>query len=157
MLRVGGVLHLTSLGPDTLVELRRAWQAADPDHVHVSRFVDMHDLGDALVRAGFAEPVLDVERYTLTYDDARRLMRDLKTIGAHNATVGRARGLTGKRTLARMLDAYEADRRDGKLPATYEVVFAQAWVADRPARPESRGPAGEVRVPVSSLGRRRQP
>jgi malonyl-CoA O-methyltransferase len=131
VLRPGGVLHLTTLGPDTLVELRRAWQAADPGHAHVSRFVDMHDVGDALLRAGFAEPVLDVERYTLTYDDARDLMRDLKAIGAHNSTVGRARGLTGRRALARMLEAYEAYRCDGRLPATYEVVFAQAWVPVR--------------------------
>jgi malonyl-CoA O-methyltransferase len=153
VLRPGGVLHLATLGPDTLLELRRAWQAADPSHVHVSRFLDMHDVGDALVRAGFAEPVLDVERYTLTYADARDLMRDLKAIGAHNATAGRARGLTGKRTLARMLDAYELDRRDGRLPATYEVVYAQAWAPERPARP--RGEArGEVLVPLSGIQRR---
>jgi malonyl-CoA O-methyltransferase len=152
-LRAGGVLHLATLGPDTLVELRRAWQAADPRHAHVSRFLDMHDVGDALVRAGFAEPVLDVERYTLTYADARDLMRDLKTIGAHNATAGRARGLTGRRTLARMLEAYEDERRDGKLPATYEVVFAQAWSPDRPIRAK-RGPDAEVLVPVSGLRRR---
>ena len=154
VLRPGGVLHLATLGPDTLTELRQAWQAADPGHVHVSRFLDMHDIGDALVRAGFAEPVLDVERYTLTYRDARDLMRDLKAIGAHNATAGRARGLTGKGTLARMLAAYETWRRDGKLPATYEVVFAQAWVADPPmgARPGADG--GEVLVPLSRLRRR---
>ena len=154
VLRPGGVLHLATLGPDTLNELRRAWQVADPAHMHVSRFLDMHDVGDALVRAGFAEPVLDVERYTLTYGDARDLMRDLKAIGAHNATAGRARGLTGKGTLARMLSAYEAERRDGKLPATYEVVFAQAWVPDRPVGTHPRGDGGEVLVPLSQLRRR---
>jgi malonyl-CoA O-methyltransferase len=144
------VLHLATLGPDTLFELRRAWQAADPRHVHVNRFIDMHDLGDALVRAGFAEPVLDVERYTLTYDDVRALMHDLKAIGAHNATAGRARGLTGKATLARMLAAYEAYRREGKLPATYEVVLAQAWCPT--VSPRALGRAGaEVTIPVSSL------
>jgi malonyl-CoA O-methyltransferase len=152
-LRAGGVLHLATLGPDTLVELRRAWQAADPGHAHVSRFLDMHDVGDALVRAGFAEPVLDVERYTLTYDDARELMRDLKTIGAHNATAGRARGLTGRRTLARMLEAYEQERRDGKLPATYEVVFAQAWSPDRPIRTKRGAESAEVLVPLTGLRR----
>lgn len=153
VLRPGGVLHLTTFGPDTLVELRRAWAAADPAHAHVSRFLDMHDLGDAVVRAGFAEPVLDVERYTLTYADARDLMRDLKAIGAHNATTGRARGLTGKSTLARMLAAYEGERRDGKLPATYEVVYAQAWC---PTGPRRAGPRqrGEVAIPVGSIGRR---
>lgn len=154
VLRPGGVLHFTTLGPDTLIELRRSWQAADPNHAHVNRFTDMHDVGDALVRAGFAEPVLDVERYTLAYDDARALMRDLKSIGAHNATDGRARGMTGKGVLQRMLATYERYRREGKLPATYEVVFAQAWVTEGPER--ARGPLarGEVVVPLSRLGRR---
>ena len=153
VLRPGGVLHFTTLGPDTLVELRQAWQAADPGHAHVNRFIDMHDLGDALVRAGFAEPVLDVERYTLTYDDARGLMRDLKAIGAHNSTAGRARGLTGKSALARMLAAYEGFRRAGKLPATYEVVFAQAWCPTGPIRTKGQ-PRAETVVPISQIRRR---
>jgi malonyl-CoA O-methyltransferase len=153
VLRPGGVLHFTTLGPDTLVELRKSWQAADPGHAHVNRFIDMHDLGDALVRAGFAEPVLDVERYTLTYDDARGLMRDLKEIGAHNATAGRARGLTGKATLARMLAAYEGFRREGKLPATYEVVFAQAWCPTGPVRTKGQ-PRAETVIPISQIRRR---
>jgi malonyl-CoA O-methyltransferase len=153
VLRAGGVLHLATLGPDTLIELRRSWQAADPGHAHVNRFTDMHDLGDALVRAGFAEPVLDVERYTLTYDEVRGLMRDLKDIGAHNVTAGRARGLTGKATLARMLAAYEQYRRDGKLPATYEVVFAQAWCPTGPVRTKGQ-PRTETVVPLSQVKRR---
>lgn len=153
VLRPGGVLHLATLGPDTLVELRRSWQAADPGHAHVNRFTDMHDLGDALVRAGFAEPVLDVERYTLTYDEVRGLMRDLKDIGAHNVTAGRARGLTGKATLARMLAAYEQYRRDGKLPATYEVVFGQAWCPTGPVRTKGQ-PRTETVVPLSQVRRR---
>ena len=104
------------------------------------------------MRAGFAEPVLDVERYTLTYDDARGLMRDLKAIGAHNATAGRARSLTGKSTLARMLAAYEGFRREGKLPATYEVVFAQAWCP--PARSDQGEAKAETVVPISAIRRR---
>ncbi|MEY2918891.1 MAG: malonyl-ACP O-methyltransferase BioC [Pseudomonadota bacterium] len=153
VLRPGGVLHFTTLGPDTLVELRKSWQAADAGHAHVNRFIDMHDLGDALMRAGFAEPVLDVERYTLTYDDARGLMRDLKAIGAHNSTAGRARGLTGKSTLGRMLAAYEGFRREGKLPATYEVVFAQAWCPTGPVRTKGQ-PRTETVVPISEIRRR---
>jgi malonyl-CoA O-methyltransferase len=153
VLQPGGLLTFTTFGPDTLVELRRAWAAAD-GHVHVSRFIDMHDLGDALVRAGFAEPVLDVERYTLTYATVHDLMRDLKAIGAHNASAGRPRGLTGKATLARMVAAYEPHRREGRLPATFEVVYGQAWAPVRPARNES---AGEVRIPVGRIGRRSPP
>jgi malonyl-CoA O-methyltransferase len=154
VLKPGGLLTFTTLGPDTLVELRRAWEAADASHPHVNTFLDMHDLGDALVRAGLAEPVMDVERYTLTYDEVRGLMRDLKAIGAHNVATGRPKGLTGKRTLGRMIDAYEAFRRaDRKLPATYEVVFGQAWGPVGPVRTRVP-PGGDVRFPISSIGRR---
>ncbi len=157
VLKPGGLLTFTTLGPDTLVELRRAWLAADASHPHVNTFLDMHDLGDALVRAGLAEPVMDVERYTLTYDEVRGLMRDLKAIGAHNAATGRPKGLTGKRTLGRMIEAYETFRReDGRLPATYEVVFGQAWGPVGPVRTKTAD-IGETRIPVGSVGRRLPP
>ena len=152
VLRPGGLLTFTTFGPDTLVELRRAWAVADA-HVHVNRFIDMHDLGDALVRSGLAEPVMDVDRYALTYDTVRDLMRDLKAIGAHNANAGRPRGLTGKGALARMTAAYDTYRRDGRLPATYEVVFGHAWCP--PEAPRDRRPGGEVAVPIDRIGRRR--
>jgi len=121
-----GLLSFTTLGPDTLRELRSAWGAVD-SRIHVHRFIDMHDIGDALVRAGFASPVLDVERYTLSYRDTRRLAADLKATGARNAAAGRPRGLTGRRRFADLQAAYEAFRQDGHLPATYEVVFGHAW------------------------------
>ncbi len=127
VLRPGGLLLFSSLGPDTLKELRASWAAAD-GRTHVNAFMDMHDVGDALLRARFAEPVMDMETLTLTYADARGLMRDLKTLGAHNVTAGRAHGLTGKGRLNAMLAAYEGLRRDGVLPATYEVVYGHAWV-----------------------------
>jgi malonyl-CoA O-methyltransferase len=150
ILRPGGLLTYATFGPDTLIELRRAWAEVD-GLTHVNRFIDMHDLGDAMIRAGFAEPVMDVERCTLTYADARALMRDLKAIGAHNVNAGRARGLTGKSRLARMIAAYESFRREGRLPATYEVVYGQAWVAERQVAPSRDG---EVRIPVSRITRR---
>ena len=151
VLKPGGLLTFTTFGPDTLVELRRAWAAAD-SRTHVNRFIDMHDLGDALVRSGLAEPVMDVERFTLTYAEVRDLMRDLKDIGAHNANAGRPRGLTGKGTLARMTAAYEALRKDGRLPATYELVYGQAWCPVAP--PRRKGLPGEVVVPIGRIGRR---
>jgi len=128
-----GLLSFSAFGPDTLRELRTAWDQVDP-HSHVHHFIDMHDLGDALVRAGFASPVLDVERYILKYLTVRKVAEDLKATGAHNATTGRARGLTGARKFAAMQAAYENFRQDGRLPATYEVVFAHAWVPAQSSR-----------------------
>lgn len=155
VLKPEGVLLFASFGPDTLKELRQAWAAVD-DRVHVNHFVDMHDLGDAMLRAGLAEPVLDVERFTLTYGEVLSLMRELKAIGAHNVNAGRATGLTGRAALQRMTDAYESFRRDGQLPASYEVVYGQAWgrEAADPSQQQRDALTGEVRIPLSTIRRR---
>ena len=121
-----GLLMFSTFGPDTLKELRIA-TSGQKEITTVSRFIDMHDIGDALVRAGFSSPVLDVERFTLTYDDVKSVMHDLKNIGAHNATNGRARGLLGRGFLAKLEADYEQFRVAGKLPATFEVVYGHAW------------------------------
>ena len=152
ILRPGGVLLFTSFGPDTLLELRASWAAVDR-FSHVNRFLDMHDVGDALVRTGLAEPVLDVERSTLTYPDVDGLVRDLKTLGAHNVTAGRPRGLTGPGRWQRMRERYEAFRTEGLLPATYEVVYGHAWVGAPPV-PAVTGDPGTVTVPLSKLSGR---
>ncbi len=151
ILKPRGLFTFSTFGPDTLGELRAAWRAAD-GAAHVHPFTDMHDLGDGLVRAGFAEPVLDVSRYTLTYPDVAALMRDLKATGSQNAASGRARGLTGRRKMQAMSDAYEPRRADGVLPASYEAVFGQAWGAiEEPGRRR----AGEFAFPAGEIGRRR--
>ncbi len=150
-LKPGGLLTFTAYGPDTLVELRKAWAAAD-SYTHVNRFVDMHDLGDALLRAGFVEPVLDVERFTLTYPSLQALARDLRAMGSRNANAGRPRGLTGKGARARMIAAYELMRGNGRLPATFEVIYGQAWSPDR--EPGRAGAQGEFAVPLRHIGRR---
>jgi malonyl-CoA O-methyltransferase len=158
VLKPGGFLAFTTLGPDTLRELRTAWEEADGaanDYNHVNRFYDMHDIGDALVRAGLSEPVLDVERIQLSYPNALALMRDLKAIGAHNVTAGRPRGLLGRARLRRMEDAYEAFRKDGKLPATYEVVYGAAWGAA--GRPATAMVGGEARIAPGAIRRRGSP
>ncbi len=124
VLQPESLFYFSTFGPDTLKELRAA---SSNGHTHVSRFIDMHDIGDALIRAGFSTPVLDVERYTLTYDDVKAVMRDLKSIGAHNATEGRARGLQGRGFLQHLTQQYEKFRVNGKLPATFEVVYGHAW------------------------------
>jgi len=152
VLAPGGLLMFTTYGPDTLRELRQAWAGVD-GYNHVNAFYDMHDIGDALVRAGFADPVMDVETFTLTYRSVRDLMRDLKQIGAHNVTTGRPRGLTGRGRMQAVEQAYEAHRMvDGRLPASYEVVYGHAWVP--PQKPQRRGDDGVVRVPISRIGRR---
>jgi len=148
VLAPGGLVMFTTFGPDTLKELRASWGTADRA-THVSRFIDMHDLGDALVRAGFAEPVMDVEHFTLTYDSVRALMKELKAMGAHNATAGRSRGLTGRGRLAAVEAAYEGLRRGGRLPSTWEVVYGHAWATGSVPAPD-----GETRVPVDRIGRR---
>lgn len=129
VLKPEGLLMFSTLGPDTLKELRECWQIVD-DRVHVHPFIDMHDVGDALLRNTFSDPVIDMEMITMTYQDARTLMRDLKAIGAHNASTAGSKGLTGKQHFKQMLDAYEIHRDKGVLPATYEVIYGQAWGTD---------------------------
>ena len=126
VLKTEGLLMFSTFGPDTLKELRLAFNGVD-DNNHLNRFADMHDVGDMLVQADFSEPVMDMEYMTLTYDDVRGVLQDLKAIGAHNATQGRGQGLMGKSAFNRLLENYEKLRRDGKLPATYEIVYGHAW------------------------------
>jgi len=148
VLRPGGLLLFASMGPDTLKELRASWAAADGE-VHVNQFIDMHDVGDALVRARFADPVMDVEHLTVTYPEVGLLLRDLKAIGAHNVNAGRPRGLLGRRRYRAMHEAYEQYRRDGLLPATYEVVYGLAWAPERNTM-TTRG-EGEARIPLTQF------
>jgi malonyl-CoA O-methyltransferase len=121
-----GLFLFSTVGPDTLRELRAAFAEADGEP-HVNRFVDMHDLGDALVHAGFADPVMEMETITLEYDTVMAVARDLKAIGAVNSLPSRARGLPGRDRWRRMTEAYERFRRDGLLPATWEIVYGHAW------------------------------
>ena len=150
VLRPGGFFAFSTFGPDTLKELRAAWAEVD-SLTHVNRFLDMHEVGDAVARSGLAEPVLDADRIELAYPDTLALMRDLKAIGAHNVTAGRPRTLLGATRLKRMSEAYEAFRRGAALPATYEVIYGASWgAAGRPAAPAREG---EVRIAPGSIGR----
>jgi malonyl-CoA O-methyltransferase len=148
VLKPDGALFFSTLGPDTLTELRQSWASVDNGN-HVNQFLDMHDYGDALLRAGLINPVMDVDRLEFTYPDVKRLMKTLKQIGAHNITAGRSRSLTGKGKFQAMLAAYEQYRSpEGLLPATYEVVHGHA-LGKRKIEPISD--ATPVAVPVKLL------
>jgi malonyl-CoA O-methyltransferase len=145
----GGALLFATLGPDTLQEVRVAFAAVD-DRIHVHAAFDMHDLGDLMMAAGLAEPVLDVDRIEVTYGDVHALVRDLRAVGGANLAGARRRTLTGRRRWRRFVERLPL-RTDGKFAVTVELVFGHAW---------GRGPqqqvaaTGEIRVPVAGIKRR---
>jgi malonyl-CoA O-methyltransferase len=161
VLEPGGLLLFSTFGPGTLAELREAWSASDAvtegasarANNHVNHFFDPHALGSALMQAGFIEPVLDVDRTIMRYPDTLSLMRELKAIGAHNVTSGRARGLTGRSRLASMSRAYEEQRREGSLPATYEIIHAVSWGGERRTA-ENEGFPREAFISPSAIRKR---
>jgi malonyl-CoA O-methyltransferase len=147
VLRPHGLLMFTTLGPDTLKELRDAWRRADR-YTHVHRFIDMHDIGDALVRAGLAEPVMDTERLTITYPSLSALVEELRASGSTNVAHGRARGLTGKRRA----HEFQTISAKGALAISVEAVYGHAWAG---TLREQQREGGEVRVPVTAIKPRR--
>jgi malonyl-CoA O-methyltransferase len=136
-IKTDGLLMFSTFGPDTLKELRIAFDGVD-GYNHVNRFADMHDVGDMLVAAGFTDPVMEMEKLTLTYDDVKAVMQDLRDIGAHNATAGRSPGMLGRAKWTRIVQNYETLRRDGKLPATFEIVYGHAWKQAPTVLPDGR-------------------
>lgn len=122
VLAVEGLLTFSTLGPDTLKELRAAAGAA-----RVHAFADMHDLGDMLLAAGFDAPVMDMERVTVLYEDAQALLGDLRSSGQTSALETRARGLTGRSFRTALVAALERGRGDGRFPVTFEVLYGHAW------------------------------
>jgi len=154
VLKSAGVFVFASFGPDTLHELRLAWESVDHG-VHVSQFPDMPQLGAALMNAGLLEPVMDVERHRLQYPSVHALMRELQCIGARNAASDRSRGLTGRARLQRMIAAYETRRTVPGLPATFEVIFGAAFgAALQTIGGADASSPGEYVVPLAALGRR---
>ncbi|QID18499.1 methyltransferase domain-containing protein [Nitrogeniibacter mangrovi] len=125
VMKVGGMLMFATLGPDTLKELRAALGAHGDAHVHP--FIDMHDIGDALVGAGFGDPVMDMDVLTLTYRQFDDLIRDLRQSGSTNAASHRPRNLGQRQRWDAARAAYEHHRQEGRLPATFEIVYGHAW------------------------------
>jgi malonyl-CoA O-methyltransferase len=147
VLRREGLIAFSTLGPDSLAELRAAWRAVD-GHEHVNPFPDMHDLGDAALRAGLRDPVLDVDRLAVTYDSPAALFRDLTAVGARNTLRQRQRSLTGTGRFAAMLDALESARRGGSLRFELELVYGHGF---------GTGTAADgVRIGPAQIGHRRR-
>lgn len=152
ILKPGGLLLFSMVGPDSLQELRHCWKTID-DFSHVHVFVDMHDLGDNLLQTPFNDPVMDVEYFTLLYSDGLDLMRELKKLGVQNLSKDRQRGLTSKGSLKKLLQAYEGFRsQSGKLPATWEIIYGHAWAAENKSQ-EHNSP-NEIKIPLTNIIRR---
>ncbi len=150
ILKPGGLFLFSALGRDSLKELREAWTDVD-GHQHVNPFPDMHDIGDALVRAGLRDPVLDVDYLTVTYRDPQALYRDLTAAGARNSLVGRNPSLTGRHQFHKMERALRTRFQGDLLPLTIEIVYGHAWGDGAPQT------AGEFRIPASGISVRRAP
>lgn len=126
VLKPGGALFFSTLGPDTLKELRASWQTVD-SFSHVNTFKDMHDVGDLLLHARFAEPIIDREDITVTYKTVKELLKDLKYTGSHTLLGPQQKTLMGANKLQAMYNAYEAYRNAaGLFPASYEIIFGHA-------------------------------
>ena len=125
VIETGGMVMFSSFGPDTLRELRESLSTHAGERVH--RFTDMHDLGDALIAAGFSNPVMDMEMATLTYGSLDALFADLRANAANNATLTRPRGLSGRTGWEQSRARYEQRRREGRLPVTVEIIQGHAW------------------------------
>jgi malonyl-CoA O-methyltransferase len=154
VLRPGGLLLFSTFGPGTLSELRDAFAQADAGDP-VTPFAQIQQVGDALQAAGFRDPVLHRDRFTLTYPDVPALMRELRALGAHNARADRRRSLMGKARMQRVFDAYETLRNDGVLPSSWEVIYAQAF-APQPGQPIREDDGEIARVPMSAIPIRRR-
>jgi len=155
VLRPGGLLLVSTFGPDTLHELRDAFAEVDAAP-HVSPFAGIAQFGDALMAAGFRDPVLDRDDTVTWYRDVAELMRALRAMGATNALQARRQTLTGKARFARAAQAYAAHcGQDGRLPATWETITAMAW-APAPGAPIRDGGMEIARFPASGIPVRRR-
>lgn len=128
VLTSGGAFVFSTLGPDTLQECRTAWMSVDGS-VHTHGFLDMHDVGDALLSSCFVDPVMDQEQLTLYYRSPTELIEELRGVGVGNTHTDRLQGLTGRKTWQRFMDGLESQRTERGIPLTYEVVYGLAWGA----------------------------
>lgn len=147
VLKPDGLLMFTLLGPDSLRELRESFISATQQLNHVHEFSDMHDVGDVLLKSQLVDPVMDMEQITVNYKTVKKLLLDIKECGGQNARADKPRNLMGKNNWQKMLNAYEAQRVGGKLPATFEIIYGHAWGPKHPIGANAND-KGEVVVPL---------
>ncbi len=127
VLAPGGCLMFTTLGPDTFMELRYAFSLAD-QHAHVNDFMDLHNIGDALLAQGYTDPVVDMEMLTVHYPTLSQLLHSLKDQGVRHINRKRNPGLTGRNAWQRFSTAMNTlQTADAQYPLSYEVVYGHAW------------------------------
>lgn len=149
VLKPNGLFLFSTFGPDTLKELRFSWARVD-DYPHVHLFYDLHDIGDALLKARFADPVMDTEYITLTYKMARQSLKELRACGMYNILRDRKKTVTEKKLFEKFMAAYETFRQpDGLLPNTYEIAYGHAWKVEK----QERNSNNEVVIPISTVRR----
>ena len=144
VLRTDGLFVFSALGPDSLKELRQAWQDVG-NGAHVNRFLDMHEFGDAAVRSGLRDPVLDIDRLQVTYEKPQALFDDLTAMGGRNSLLNRRRSLLGTSRFEAMTGALAGV---GALTLDLELIYGHCWGSG--ARPDG----DEVRIDALQIGRR---
>jgi malonyl-CoA O-methyltransferase len=127
----GGLLHFALLGPDTLKELRAAAMKVGAGWT-APTFIDMHDIGDMLMAAGFGDPVMEMEMLTLTYRTPRAFLADQRRLGVRDGLLGRQSWRDWRRVFA----AWES--LEGLLPARFEIVYGHAWKLAPRTAPDGR-------------------
>ena len=150
-----GLLFFSLFGPDTLKELRAARRTAGFND-QPETLLDMHHLGDALLRAGFADPVMSAERFDVRYADFASLEEDLRRMGASRAMMPEGAGLARRDRRRVVAETFDAGRdAEGAIPVSIEVVYGQAWTAE-PRDARQTAPA-EVPLERISLRKRGKP
>ena len=144
VLNKGGVFAFASLGPDSLQELRRAWHSVDQG-AHVSRFPDMHDIGDGVVNAGLSDPVLDVDRLVISYENAERLFADLTAVGARNFLSDRFAALSGRTRMQQLVNSLKSATAEDRFSLSFELVYGHCWGAGPKQNP------GNFRIDAGSI------
>lgn len=151
VLKPEGVLLFSTLGPDTLKELKAAWSSVDT-YGHIREWKDLHVLGDALMSQQFIQPVMDREEIVVHYKSPATLLKDLKDQGSYNVHPLRRKGLMGVDARDYLFYQLEQQKKDEKIALTYEVVYGQAWRGEN--RSTYNAQTGETSFSLDKLRRK---